>query len=376
MPSYRFFLKKYFLILLLALLPACLLVEPSYSPQKLHKFAHLMPKPSLHIHLEGSIPPATMLDLAKKNNISFPLKNESEFRKTCDYASFEEFVTLFKQIIGCLKTPEDYERIAYEFGKDCARQNICYAEVTFSMATNCMLSGLDWQTILTALNKGRDRAAQEFGITWRWMFDLTRTQFFEPEEFLNRLIESRSSGQGVVAMGLSETLITHRVAEYQHIFDKAIAAKLPIIPHAGEFEGPQSIWNSIRACEAPRIGHGVRCIEDPELVKTLIQKQIALEINITSNICLGVYPSYREHPIRKLWDAGVFITVNADDPTLFNSDINQEYDHLIDDYHFTLDDLEKVSLNGIKASLLSSPEKESFVKKFKAKFALLRRKIF
>jgi adenosine deaminase len=378
MTTNRYFLKKYALnlLLLLVLLPACSLLNKKDHPKTLHEFAHLMPKPELHVHLEGSINPKTILDIAQKNNITLPFTNENEFRTACVFSSFEQFVTLYKKIIGCLKTPQDYERISYEFGKECARQNIAYAEVIFSMATNCMNSGLDWQTILTALNNGKAKAQEEFGISWNWIFDLSRTKFFEPEDFVNRIITSRDSGQNVVALGFSETLIAHKVTEYQNIFDKALAAKLPIIPHAGEFEGPVSIWNAINVCKSTRIHHGVRAIEDAQLIAKLKQTQTALDICITSNVQLGVFPSYQQHSIRKLWDAGLFITISTDDPSLFNTDLNKEYDRLIDEYHFTIDELERVSLNGIQASFLSPENKKTLLEKFKSKFALLRGNIF
>ncbi|MBF0205979.1 MAG: adenosine deaminase [Oligoflexia bacterium] len=320
--------------------------------------------------------PATIIKLAQKNNVKMPFKNEAEFKALCNYSSFEQFVTLFKQIISCLKTPEDYETIAYEYGRECSKQNILYSEVVFSLSTNCKLSGIDWQTLLQRINKGRARAQREFGVTWNWIFDLTRTNLFGPEKFVDILIQSRDTGQGLVAMGLSETLVTYKVAEYQHVFDKAISAKLPIIPHAGEFQGPVSVINSLKACQASRIHHGVRSIEDQTLVQELAKRQIPLDICVSSNVKLGVVANYKQHPIRRLWDAGLLITIGADDPSLFDSNVNQEYDHLIDDYKFTIDELERVSLNGLQAGLLPTQEKELLIQKFKSEFIRLRKNIF
>ncbi|MFA6526991.1 MAG: adenosine deaminase [Candidatus Babeliales bacterium] len=346
-----------------------------FSKEALHTFAHLMPKATLHVHLEGSILPATIIKLAQKNKVSVPFSNDVEFRNCFHNVSFEGFIALYEKIIKCLKMPDDYELVAYEFGKKSARQNIYYSEVTFSIATNSILTGLDWRTILLALNKGRARAQKEFGITWSWIFDLTLERCFEPETFVAMLIQARCQGLGVIAMGLSDTIVTAKFPEYQPILDKALAAGLPVIPHAGEFEGADNVHKALDACKAVRIDHGVRCIEDPSLVRKLVQERIPLDVCITSNVRLGVFPSYQHHPIRTLWDAGVIITLGADDPSLFGTDLNQEYDHLIDDYHFTADELERVSLNGVKASLLSQIEKEALMKKFTSKFAELRAKI-
>lgn len=367
---------SYFLLFLgVLMLSSCGSVNKKYSKEKLHSFAHLMPKATLHVHLEGSILPATVIKLAKKNKIPVPFSNEAEFRKCFVGVSFQAFITLYEKVTSCLKTPDDYELIAYEFGKECARQNICYSEVTFTIATNSILTGLDWQTILKALNKGRARAHKEFGITWNWIFDLTLERCFEPATFVDMLIKARSTGQGLIAMGLSDTIVTKNFPEYQSVLDRAHAAQLAVIPHAGEFEGADNVRKALAACRAPRIDHGIRCIEDPELVRQLARDKVPLDICITSNVLLDVVPSYEQHPIRKLWDAGIVITIGADDPALFGSDLNQEYDHLIDDYDFTVDELEQVSLNGLRASLLLQGEKEALLKQFTSEFAALRARI-
>lgn len=366
MTSYRSFLKTCFLSVLLLVFASC------SQKSKLHEFAHLMPKAQLHIHFEGSILPATILKLAQKNNVEIPFKNKPEF------STAQQFFALYSKVINCLKTPQDYELVAYEFGKECARQNILYSEVIFSMGTNCKSSGLDWVVILEALNKGKARAEKEFGITWNWLFDLLPTEMnkFEPQEFVDRVIQSRNAGLGVVAMGLFEGVVTHQVAQYQKVYDQALTVNLPIVAHAGEFEGAQSIWHAIDILKSTRVDHGVRCIEDESLVQELKERQTALNICITSNVRLGVFHSYKEHPVRRLWDAGLLITINADDPSLLNIDLNKEYDHLIDDYNFSIDELERVSLNGINASFLGQKKKEAFIQKFKTAFACLRREIF
>jgi adenosine deaminase len=355
---------------------ACNSTTEQRTLKKLHLFAHQMPKTSLHIHLEGSIPPPIILKLAKRNNVVLPFKTEPEFHALCHFSNFQQFVDLYKLITSCFKTPEDYELIAYEFGRECARQNIRYAEVTFTIDTNCKFSGLPWQTILAALNKGKARAQKEFHIIWNWIFDLTRSTSIEPENFVDLILEARASEQDVVAMGLSENILTNYPNVYKHALEKALQNNLPIIPHAGEFEGPPSIWNALNICKALRIGHGVRCIEDKKLMHTLRQQQTPLDICITSNVCLGVVPNYQQHPLRKLWNAGLFITISADDPPFFNCDLNQEYDHLIDDYHFSIDELEQVSINGLTASLLPQDCKKELIQTFKTTFALLRKKIF
>jgi adenosine deaminase len=145
------------------------------------------------------------------------------------------------------------------------------------------------------------------------------------------------------------------------------------VPHAGEISGPQSIWSAIKLLHAERIGHGVRSIEDPTLVDFLKENTIPLEICPTSNICLKVFPDYAHHPLRVLWDAGVVVTVNSDDPPMFNTDLNREYQVLIDHFGFTRPDLEQVSLNAVKSSFLSQSEKQVLMQEFQDEFNELKK---
>ena len=143
------------------------------------------------------------------------------------------------------------------------------------------------------------------------------------------------------------------------------------MPHAGEISGPQSVWSAIKLLHAERIGHGVRSIEDPRLIEYLVANSIPLEICPTSNICLKVYPDYAHHPLRKLWEAGMMVTIGSDDPPLFGIDLNHEYQLLVSEYHFTQPELERISLNAIQASFLSQGEKRKLEQEFQDEFGRL-----
>jgi aminodeoxyfutalosine deaminase len=139
--------------------------------------------------------------------------------------------------------------------------------------------------------------------------------------------------------------------------------------------GPESIWAALRLLHADRLGHGVRSVEDPSLVEYLGERQVPLEVCPTSNVCLGVYPDYGAHPLRRLWDAGLLITVNSDDPPMFDTDLNHEYGVLVDHFGFGVDELEQVSLNGLHASFLSAAEKERLEARFRTEFGQLREEL-
>lgn len=341
--------------------------------KKLYDFIKLMPKAELHVHLEGSIKPETLLLLAKKNKINLPVKTKSELINFFKFKSFPHFVEIFTLITSSIKTADDYELISYQFGCECARQNIIYAEINISIATGCKLTGLSWQEILNGLNRGRARAQKEFGVNYGWILDILRdepeTQALALEAILN------SQDNNIVAIGLSGQENIFKSDKFIKTFEIVNQNKIGTVAHAGEISGPDSIWDVINKIHPNRIGHGVRCIEDPKLVDFIKQKQIPLEICPTSNLCLEIFKDFKSHPLKKLWDAGLFLTINSDDPALFNTDLTNEYKMLVDHFDFEIDDLEKISLNGLRASFLPDDKKQELIGVFKAEFKKLREKI-
>jgi adenosine deaminase len=332
----------------------------------LTEFAQRMPKAELHVHLEGSIQPRTLLKLARRNHISLPASDEAGLQELYRFRNFEQFLDTYLMITGCLRTADDYRLIAYEFGSECARQNIRYAEVIFTIITSTSLTGLPWQEILHGLNAGREQAAADFGVHWLWVFDIVRNEPDTQSAVLDITVAARD--MGVVALGLGGLETGFPPELFVNTFRQAESAGLHRVPHAGEIAGPASVWSAINLLHADRIEHGVRSIEDPTLVEYLRLNAIPLDICPTSNICLKVYPDYASHPLRKLWDAGLFLTIGSDDPPMFGTDLNNEYQRLVKDYNFTQPELEHISLNAIHASFLSPTEKRILDQEFQAEF--------
>jgi aminodeoxyfutalosine deaminase len=333
------------------------------------EFAKRMPKIELHIHLEGSIQPGTLLKLAHRNQIRLPAEDETSLVEIYRFSNFDKFLETYLLITSCLRTPDDYRLIAYEYGCECARQNIHYAEVTFTIETNMSITGLSWQEILKGLNAGRDQAHKEFGVWWQWIFDIVRNVPDTQETVLNIALAARE--MGVIALGLGGSENGFPPELFIDTFNQAKEMHLHRVPHAGEIAGSQSVWSALKLLHAERIGHGVRSIEDPELIEYLRTNSIPLEICPTSNVCLKVYPDYAHHPLRKLWDAGVLLTVNSDDPPMFNTDLTNEYKVLVNEFSFSQSELEQISLNAIQASFLSQREKQILVQEFKDEFVEL-----
>jgi len=336
-------------------------------------YAHRIPKAELHVHLEGSILPHTLMKLAQRNHVFLPASDEAGLSDYYHYRDFPHFIETYLAITSCLKTTDDYALIAYEFGRECKRQNIRYAEVTFTILTNMKMTGLTWQTILSALNRGRALARADFSVHWQWVFDIVRNNPETQQEVLDITMAARD--QGVIALGLGGNEADFPANLFCAPFEQAYHAGLHRVPHSGEHAGASSIWDSIHHLYAERLGHGIHAIDDPQLVEYLSQHQIPLECCPTSNICLGVYPDYNHHPLRQLWDAGCLVTVNSDDPPMFGIDLNHEYQVLVEHFAFTASELEKISLNAIQASFLSPQDKVNYTTMFLNEFAVIKKEL-
>ncbi len=336
-----------------------------------------IPKAELHVHLEGSIQPATLLTLAERNGSkelpSYTVEGLREFFK---FRDFDHFIEMYSIISRCLKTAADFELIAYEFGAEMARQNTRYAEVTFSCSFHHH-QGIPEYEYMEGLTRGRMRAQEEFGVEMNWVFDIIRS-VADPElrekyaDYTTSIaIENRDNG--VIALGLGGGEIGYPPEWFAAHFDRAIAAGLHSTPHAGEVAGPESVWNAIKLLSAERIGHGVRSIEDPTLVAYLADHNVPLEVNPTSNICLGIYPSMEAHPFRRLYEAGVPVSVNSDDPPLFNTTLNHEVSLLAEPFSFDVNTIDEIVLNGIRHSFLPPDRKRQMEQAFREEMEGLRK---
>ncbi len=344
--------------------------------QRIRRYLQEAPKAELHVHLEGAIRPETLIALAKRNKVTLPVTTVEEAREWFKFRNFPHFVEIFFAISSCLKTADDYELIAYEFGAEMARQHVRYAEVTFSASTHEYSLGVPHDMYFQGLNKGRARAKASFGVEMRWVFDIVRdirgvTQRRRRAEYTTA-VALEDMHEGVVALGLGGAEVDCPPEQFAPWFEKALSGGLHSAPHAGETVGPASIWGALHTLGAQRIGHGVRSIEDAALVAHLVRHQIPLEVCPYSNICLGVYANLAEHPLPHLYAAGVPLSINSDDPPLFHTTLNQNMYALHDPFHFSLDTIDNILLNGVRHSFMPAEQKQKMEEEFRAELKRLR----
>ena len=336
-------------------------------------FIQKMPKAELHVHLEGSIRPETLLTLTERNQIRLPFQDIQGVQEFYRFRNFAHFLDVYVTVTKCLRTPEDYELIAYEFGRQCSWQNIRYAEVTFSMISNMTHSGLPWPIILDGINAGRARASADFGLRWNWVFDIVRNSPEEQDELLEIALAVRD--RGVVALGLGGDETNFPPNLFTATFERARQAGLPSVPHSGETAGPASIWEALKLLHADRLGHGVRSIEDPLLVEYLRQRQIPLEVCPTSNLRTGALarqvsmarPTLADHPLGRLVAAGVPVTLSTDAPAMFHTDLVSEYANCTSLLGLSAAETLGLVEAGFHHAFLPASEKQALVQRFRSK---------
>ncbi len=335
----------------------------------IERFIRHMPKVELHVHLEGSIRPEALLKLSKRNNINLPASSLAELQEWYQFSDFTHFLEIYFAICNCIRTPDDFEFITTEFLKHQAEQNIAYSEVIFTPYTHHKHVTFDEQ--LAAINRARKKAEVNLGVRIGLIPDISRHMRPVEESFQIADWAVENMDNGIIALGLGGPEIGNPPEIFREVFEGTVAAGLPSLPHAGETEGPESIWGAINALSALRIGHGVRCLEDSDLVSYLCENQIPLEVSPTSNVCLGIVPTLAEHPLPKLLEEGLLITINSDDPPMFDTTLTDEYIRIVETFNFDIELVKLFVINSIRASLLSLEAKQALENKFRENFVAL-----
>lgn len=282
-----------------------------------------LPKTELHVHFEGSIRPETLLALSQKNQIPLPADDLEGLRQWFQFRDFPHFVEVYVAITKCIRTPDDLELIAKDMLRSQSAQNIKYSEVTFTVATIERYCGISVQDQMEAVNRAVAWGRSELGVEMQFILDIVRGD--TPERAMQVVNWAAEwLGKGVCALGIAG-FEDRGTTQYTEVFQEAKLLGLPVAAHAGETQGAWSVRETLDVTGARRIGHGIRSLEDPELIRRLVDEEIVLEICPTSNVCLAGIPSLADHPIQRLRDAGVKVTVNSDDPPLFNTTLTNEW---------------------------------------------------
>ncbi|MBC8084693.1 MAG: adenosine deaminase [Hymenobacter sp.] len=311
-----------------------------------------LPKVELHVHLEGAISAATLLTLASRHGVSLPGRTEAELASWLQFRDFPHFAQVYQTISRCIQTLEDLEMLTYDFLREQARQHIWHTEFTFTAWTHFWNWGLPYQEQFAALHQARARAERDFGVKSLIIVDIPRELASAQQGVVVAEQALLARRYGVAALGLGGYEVDNPVAVHRNAFDLARQEGLPCVLHAGETEGPASIWEALEIGHSIRIGHGVRCLEDNALVEHLRRHRIPLEVCPTSNVCLRVVDEYSLHPLPELIERGLYVTLNSDDPALFGTSLVEEYYKSHQLLGLSVETLGQLSRNALSASLL------------------------
>ena len=340
-----------------------------------------MPKVELHLHLDGALPPRTVLQLAERHDLLELLPGDTEDAITDWFVfhDFYHFVDVKRAIKKLLRTAGDFALAVYAAGQELHAQSVRYAEITVTPYSliDALDQGLTIDALLEGLETGRQRVRAEFGIELRWVFDIPRNRAFADyrrggdyvpgaaERTLAYALRGMEQ-HGVIGLGLGGSEVNAPPEPFAHVFAEAKQRGLKSLPHAGESEGPASVWGALRELQADRIGHGIRALEDERLLQELAGRRVPLEVNMTSNVYLGFCPRIEDHPLPALDRAGVLITVNTDDPKLVGTSLTEEYRLLVDVFGYTPAGVIRIARNAITASYAEPHLKRRLLAEFDA----------
>ena len=321
----------------------------------------------LHLHLDGSMPMRTARKLAEQQGVKIPESDEdlkAMMSLTEDCKDLNDYLARFDLACSLLHTREALITCAYDLLCDLHEQGLIYAEIRFAPQKSCE-KGLNQRQAVEAVLEGIRRAPIPCGLIVSMMRGDDQATHDANLETVQ--VAKEYLGRGVVAIDLAGAEGLFPTRNFEYAFSVARESGIPIIIHAGEAAGADSVWEAIQA-GAVRIGHGVRGLEDPRVIDELIARDITLELCPTSNIDTGIYHSYTDYPLRKLLDSGVKVCVNTDDMTVSNTDLQQEWHHLIDTFQLHEFEIGHMLLNAVNASFAPAELKEELLKTVQANY--------
>ena len=315
-----------------------------------------MPKIELHVHLEGATDAETVWAMAQRNKVVLPAQTLEEWKSLYAFRDFDHFVEIYIQAADCMKTPADFVFMTEQFLEYQVSQNVRYCEVFLS--ASLLVQKFPFDEIIDALQEGADRGKKNTGVKVKFIPDIARHVPETSRSVLDFVLAGHARGL-FLGLGLGGPEVGFPPELFEEVYTEARQQGLHVVAHAGETVGPESVWGALKTLKSERIGHGVRSVEDPELLDYLAHSQTPLEVNPHSNYRLKVVSLDQPHPIRKLVDHGVFVTVNSDDPPMFSTDLNSEY-ILLAQQGFSWDQLWQLNKNAIEASFLDEEEKQRY----------------
>jgi aminodeoxyfutalosine deaminase len=282
------------------------------------------PKIELHVHLEGSVRPATLLEIARRNDVALPAETVEDVERLYEFTDFAHFIQVWLLTTNCLRTTDDFRRITVDYAEQAAGFGAVYIEAICSPPEWVKFGRASFDEVFTGYVEGAAEALDRFGVTVAFTPDLYRGLEVDLAEECAR-VAVRYRDRGVVGLGIGGPEKGISIEPYRTAFAIARDGGLGVVPHSGEADGPASM-REVLTLNPDRIRHGIRAVEDDDLLAEIVQRGLVLDVCPTSNLRTGVVASLAEHPLPRLRAAGVACTVNTDDPAMFGTDLGREFE--------------------------------------------------
>ena len=324
------------------------------------KFIREVPKTELHLHIEGTLEPELMFDLAKRNGIKIPYSNVNEVKSAYNFSNLETFLNIYYEGSKVLINEQDFFDLTWSYAVKCREDNIVHTEIFFDPQAH-LSRGIKFETVINGINKALLKANKEFGLTYKIIMCFLR-HLDEKSAFkvLDQAIEHKDK---IIAVGLDSSEKGNPPSKFKNVFKKAIKEGFLTVAHAGEEGPPEYIWEAINLLEVKRIDHGVQCLKDEKLTKELIKKQIPLTVCPLSNVKLCVFKNLKEHNLKDMLNAGLMVMVNSDDPAYFGGYLNENLVKSQAALNLSKNELKTLIINSFKSSFLSEEKKMRWIKK-------------
>lgn len=321
-------------------------------------FIEGLPKVELHLHIEGSLEPELMFELAKRNQVQIPFQSPQEVRDAYQFHNLQSFLDIYYQGANVLIHEQDFFDLTWAYLLRCKEDNVVHTEIFFDPQTHTD-RGIAFETVVNGIHRALEQGKSELGITSEMILCFLR--HLDEAAAFDTLEQALPYKDKVIAVGLDSSEQGHPPEKFARVFQKALAEGFLTVAHAGE-EGPaQNIQDSLRMLGITRIDHGVRCVEDEALVRQLVDNRTPLTVCPLSNIKLKVFENMEQHNIVDLLRKGLCVTINSDDPAYFGGYMNANFHAVADAHPITHDELAQFTLNGIEASFISDDEKARLV---------------
>jgi len=321
----------------------------------IQQYINGIPKTELHLHIEGSFEPELMFEIAQRNSIEIPFATVEDLKKAYSFNNLQEFLDIYYQGANVLITEQDFYDLTWAYLTKIHEQNVVHTEIFFDPQTHTD-RGIPFETVIKGIRRAMEDGKEKYGISYLLIMSFLR--HLDEASAFNTLEQAMPYKDWIVAVGLDSSEVGNPPSKFERVFAKAREEGFLTVAHAGE-EGPaEYIWEALDLLKITRNDHGNRCLDDDKLVERLVEMQMPLTLCPLSNLELKVVKDLRDHPIVKMMDRGLLVTVNSDDPAYFGGYMNENYQGIADALDLSKEQITQLAKNGVTASWLSNEEKE------------------